>query len=244
MRLRPILMQPAMVRQARDYVKTETRRLSGLDEVNQDPGSWKFTGFEGPDKQGRLVAIFEDANGFPFVVRVPCPYGMPGDLLWVRETTAPWGDGKYAYFADGFKKRDGEWVLDTPNKFHDQEVVKKWTPSIHMPYEAARYFLHLTGLRAERVQDITEDGAQAEGAERGILRPYGLKSWQLELNNHATYLDGFRYLWFTINSPADWERNPWVWVLKFRRETNPQIKHEYEHKKTISTKAKKLANPL
>lgn len=87
-----------------------------------------------------------------------------------------------------------------------------------MPKEAARIWLRVKEVRVERLQDITEQDAAAEGADKGIFRygPNTLKhECHLETNNHAHYFDGFKYLWMTINGYESWKQNPWVWVVSF-----------------------------
>ena len=124
----------------------------------------------------------------------PC---RPGDILYVRETWAESADG-YVYRADN-PDSDG-WG---------------WRPSIHMPREAARIFLRVTGVRVERLRDITEEQAQAEGLYKG---------WQLtERSSPAvTAKQAFMWVWdMTVKSPKrslyGWMGNPWVWVIEFQR---------------------------
>ena len=123
------------------------------------------------------------------------------DVLYVRETWARMMNGDYWYKADGKDETDIGLKI-------------KWRPSIHMPKEIARLFLRVTDVRVERLQEITEEGAQREGCERGpsLLAPY---------------LSDFMYVWEKTIKPADldrcgWAANPWVWVIKFERREMPE----------------------
>ena len=122
-----------------------------------------------------------------------CPLGKAGDRLWVRETWARPGDEEIIYRAD-------KWAADLVAKWKEDPNCPqvKWTPSIHMPRWACRLFLPLVSVRVERVQDITEDHAKAEG-----VGPTG-----------GSYREGFRAVWESIY--GSWDANPWVWVAEWR----------------------------
>jgi hypothetical protein len=133
------------------------------------------------------------------------PYQV-GDILYVRETWSKIrnSDGsfnKYVYKTDGYPHEDGKYIL----KF-------KWHPSIHMPKEAARIWLKVTNVRAERLQDISEEEARKEGTElvsldgRSIITP--------------NYKAAFEWIWKKIYK--NWNDNPWVWVIEFERTSKPQ----------------------
>lgn len=129
-----------------------------------------------------------------------CRYGQPGDTLWVRETWARHASG-VDYAADFA-------VICLPQ-------AGPWRPSIYMPRWASRITLRITDIRVERLQDISEDDAKAEGVS---------PSWLDEDDNDTvwyrqppTWRRGFARLWHEINSPGAWEANPWVWVISFER---------------------------
>ena len=137
------------------------------------------------------------------------PY-QQGDILYVRET---WCKGleRYIYRAD---------YSDT-EKFYQggKEIEMKWHPSIHMPKEAARIWLKVTDVRVERLQDITEDGAKAEGAidNRGFIH-----SPENEYNRIHTAREHFIKIWNSTIKKSDldrygWDANPCVWVISFER---------------------------
>jgi hypothetical protein len=122
-----------------------------------------------------------------------CPFGQPADRLWVRETWAP-DAGEILYRAD----------LDS-----DESEPIQWHPSIHMPRAASRILLEIDESKIERVQDITEDGARAEG----VVCP-----WYPAYCNQS-YTDHFMELWdfIYLKQGFEWDANPFVWVVKFHR---------------------------
>lgn len=237
----PILFKGAMVRAIVNGQKIMTRRVRGLGEINKDPYNYQLV--ECSPKDGS--AVFADPEGFGKSLR--CPYGHVGKKLWVRETwTAAYGCGSYenptegwGYFkwdeklygkmtADGivketahsgmclFYRADGEDAL--PAEFsmpHGNEIG--WRPSIHMPMWASRITLRVNAVRVERLQEITEADAIAEGIVR-------------EDSAYAIYLDDgvafrcatarevFAQLWEHINGAGSWDTNPWVWVVGFEVE--------------------------
>lgn len=138
----------------------------------------------------------------------PFPYGKRGDQLWVREA---WMDLK----GTGVERVSGDrsrfaYRADTPAGSYGDEARKdyglKWRPSIHMPRAASRITLEITDVRVERLQDISEADAIAEGVDAG-------KYSGLERAAARTYSD----LWESINGAGSWDANPWVWVVSFKR---------------------------
>lgn len=139
----------------------------------------------------------------------------PGDMLWVRETwdwrNWSWSEDcrvRIAYAADGEQADRTSPVGWRPTIYN----YERWRPSIHMPRWASRITLEVLGVRVERLQDISEEDARAEGAtladgqwtdEDGTLR--------------SDYRTAFRRLWISINGQDSWDANPWVWVVEFRR---------------------------
>jgi hypothetical protein len=174
-----------------------------------------------------------------------CPYGQPGDRLWVRETWdfRPWGDGKVriAYGADG------EQTEATPPPGWNPTIYnyERWRPSIFMPRWASRISLEVTAVRVEHVQDISEEDAKAEGVEQqadGAWFDYNpasslrdgfaaigacpstraIHETRMHIGNDYGTMDArtsFRSLWDSINAKRDygWDANPWVWVIGFPR---------------------------
>lgn len=200
---RPILFSAPMVRAILGGQKTVTRR-----QVK---------------KQAALDCL---AAGFePSFLTLPgnadlCPYGQPGDRLWLRETfTDLRGTGvehrpdpngpiqRYAYAADC-----------APGSYADEarkEYGIKWKPSIHMPRAASRILLEITGVRVERLQDISRSDIRAEG----LVCPPELASDDVSPNYRDWYPAAWRELWESINGAGSWMANAWVWVVEFKRVT-------------------------
>lgn len=175
MKKRPIIFSGPMVKAILDDRKTQTRRLFKFRETNQPPSA--------PDRFN------------PEHVTQPCPYGQPGDRLWVRETwqMCP----KCALF-------DYRADVNRPNHCrHCDATLGRWCPSIYMPRWASRITLEITSARVERLQDISPDDCRAEG--------------QPVEDNDIGVRYGFGQLWQSIHGPDSWDTSPWVWVIEFWR---------------------------
>jgi hypothetical protein len=211
---RPILFSGPMVRALLAGTKTQTRRVcknkvysnghhfDGREILCHNdylpPGAMLMD-----VKRGKDEYTTSNLEGWD----VECPYGQPGDRLWVRETWAKWGrddqcgegpatNHEPIYRADG----------------HPWDVHDTWRPSIHMPRAASRITLEVTGVRVERLQDISEADAHAEGCSFECMTPTGQDSGSAI---HGP--GGYIALWESINGPGSWEANPWVWCVSFRR---------------------------
>lgn len=130
-----------------------------------------------------------------------CPYGKVGDILWVRETFRPLIDCETGEFSRW------DYKAGMPDDFYKQYPQKGFKPSIHMPKAAARIWLEITEIKIERLQDISEEDAIAEGVETLGLYP----------GYDVSCKGKFEGLWNSINGMESWEANPWVWVIKFKR---------------------------
>ncbi|HBO1688074.1 TPA: hypothetical protein L4F78_006275 [Pseudomonas aeruginosa] len=204
-RERPILFNDQMVRAILEGRKTVTRRVV------------KDTGFYAIDAaiHGNDVALRERE-----ALSTRCPFGQPGDRLWVREAwqgplisdeeqaanQSWWKDmtkfqdqAHCAYRASG----DNNEYVDPDGYFHC-----KWKPSIHMPRWASRILLEITAVRVERLHDITPNQCIAEGAWREKDK---------ELGRGQEAIAAFADLWRSTG--GDWDANPWVWVVEFKRVT-------------------------
>lgn len=221
--MKPIRFNTEMVRAFLANRKQVTRRVV----KDADPG-WDFVGLE---KRPCELRVNTDGEEYPKELDWPCavfsagsgycdypmrkvPY-RPGDILYVRETWAAWSR-TYGAVPVLYYKADG----DAPDGI-------KWRPSIHMPREAARIFLRVTDVRVERLQDITEEQARAEGA---IDNRHFLHSPDNEYETLHSAREHFAGIWDSTIKPADhdlygWDANPWVWVIEFeqisREEANP-----------------------
>lgn len=220
----PILFSAPMVLAILEDRKDRTRRMSRLDAVNVAPDEWRYAGL---DADG-VHHLFDHRSGAS--VRVRCPYGVPGDLLWVRETWGlDWSEG-YAIDLAVTYRADGEQRFAPKDAYAAFENLRRgqWRPSIHMPRWASRISREVTGVRVERLQDITVNDIQAEG----------LKVLLDDLDGEDGHVDGdwlsdllgsdvwrgmslppllaWRRLWESINGEASWNANPWVWVVEFK----------------------------
>lgn len=142
----------------------------------------------------RVVKCHVEDYGIIRHTATVCPYGYPGDRLWVRETFRQYPDGIF-YRADA---NDIELAND---------VHRPWKPSIFMPRAASRITLEITAVRLARLQDISEVDVTAEGIQEIIDAGVDHDGWPR---------DAYRSLWDSINGPDSWDANPWVWVVEFK----------------------------
>lgn len=203
-----ILFSAPMVRAILAGTKTQTRRV-----VKPQPF---YQGFDGPPRFSSTFGEFH----YPSQRGIKCPYGHPGDRLYVRETwqhsNHPYGpvDESCAIFY-----RADYW--DDPHGMDGEKSpegkYREWRPSIHMPRWASRILLEIVSVRVERLQDISEEDAMAEGADLAHfgVDAYGLPSGcaVMSVSHRAGYIE----LWESINGPGSWYANPWVWVVEFKR---------------------------
>ncbi|HET6613661.1 MAG TPA: hypothetical protein VFG83_16795 [Kofleriaceae bacterium] len=216
-RERPILFSGEMVRAILGGRKTQTRRVITVP--------WRKGKRCHIEEDGELLAMDEYGDCHPMVEQ--CPYGKPGDLLWVRE----------AWFAElsldairpsllPHDERDGAlcpcWFAadhsETP-RVHDGLRAGRLRPSIHMPRWASRITLEVTEVRVQRVQEISEEDAAAEGAAHRIAPGGDLAGAFEGIDAPIGYRAHFRDLWDRINgrrTGCAWADNPWVWAVSFR----------------------------
>jgi hypothetical protein len=197
---RPILFSAPMVRAILDGRKTQTRRI-----VKPQP-EWVKDG------------VMYWRRNVTMVSRHPCPFGQPGDRLWVRETWMPDApcDGKWGHYQ--FYNCKESKIDEIPKRFRTPAhciykasfgVEVAWRPSIHMPRWASRITLEIIKVRVEQLNDISEEDALAEGVgEFGEYVP-GCSA--------STPKDAFEFLWEAIYGEGSWAANPWVWVVEFKK---------------------------
>lgn len=204
MTTKPILFNTQMVRAILDGRKSCTRRIvkpqpEGYFEVSEEP----LYIYDTDGNQGKITP----------------PY-QPGDIIYVRETWHKYikrvGKGQNCHLAEfyGYKA----------SVANSEDAGEPWKPSIHMPKEAVRIWLKVTDVRVERLQDITEDGAEAEGAidNRGLIH-----SPENEYDRIYTAREHFIEIWDRTIKKSDldiygWDANPWVWVIEFERCEKPK----------------------
>ena len=183
-----LILKAPLVRAILEGRKTQTRRVvKRLPlRINGDTNSMEVD-----------VANIENGN---FAKKIRCPYGQPGDRIYVRETFSQHPEwGQLAFRADGEEFEDADGWLWEP----------KWKPAIHMPKALARIWLEVTGVRVERLQDISEADALAEGARFELASIDSVR-----IGATASFLSGFRNIWESTG--GDWDANPWVWVIDFK----------------------------
>lgn len=223
MAIKPILFNTEMVRAILDGRKTCTRRsvsfrqfLGMLPDKCKNAAPDEF--LKGKRMMFKPYCDMTDAELIMTAYKAPYKY-EPGDILYVRETWCALpvneaghmrGHSVYYYKADGDLRPEG-WR-------------GKWKPSIHMPKEAARIWLRVTDVRVERLQDVTENGAKAEGAidNRGFIH-----SPENEYDSIHTAREHFTEIWNNTIKKSDldrfgWNANPWVWMIEFERCEKPE----------------------
>jgi hypothetical protein len=217
MKFIPILFSTAMVQAILEGRKTQTRRVCKHQ-------FWSHMELVDVNKNQIIEKV--DRN-------VSCLYGQSGDVLWVRETWLQVMRDHAHDLLEGWRDRDlfirktdvhEDWI-----EYAKEKYGYKWKPSIHMPKSACRIFLEVVSVRVERLRDISQADAIAEGIVTktevtglvmGQKNDYpksfvGHKSWVLPK-------ESFKGLWKSINGQESWDSNPWVWVVEFKRIEKPE----------------------
>lgn len=203
MKERPITFSGPMVRVILEGRKTQTRRIVT------------------PQPTGERLALDMWEDG---IVR-QCPYGLPGDRLWVREAwrtysgldefspkrigeicmlngyKSPWMPMQFEVDGDRINWNDYQYQ---PGRYRHARFMPRW---------ASRILLEITDVRVERLREITRSDIRSEG----LVCPDEFKSDDLEYNYRHWYPDAFESLWDGIHGPGSWKQNPWVWVITFKR---------------------------
>lgn len=202
---KPILFSAPMVRAILEGRKTQTRRivkLRGNDGLQSDHSAWRFCEFHDEPRR----AVWQNRSDIKRVITERCPYGESGDRLWVKETwqsrcwTQTEGNHieRVLYAADHSmleKYVTGDWSRPKAG------LGDKFVTPLFMPRWASRLLLENTEIHVERLQDITERDIIAEGCPKEFLLG---TNW-------------FQPLWESINGAGSWDKNPWVWVVSFKR---------------------------
>jgi hypothetical protein len=232
MNIKPILYSMPMVQAIQENRKTRTRRTKGLEKlkdhyfqslVHHATGKFTFV------KNGNFNPSSED------IIEIKCPYGEVGDILWVREnfyTASNWDHWK----PSGLQLVNAEvfYQADLSNYDIVRPVSRgKMRPNIFLPFFYARIFLQIKSVTVERLQDVTEADAIAEGIKYDEqFKKY--TCYLCENKGHegvvamcddgffSNPIDSFRTLWKSINGQSSWHQNPWVWVIEFEKVQKPQ----------------------
>ncbi|MEB5922773.1 hypothetical protein [Franconibacter daqui] len=209
MKERGMIFNAEMVKAIIDGRKTMTRRI-----VNPQAELTKGSGFSW---KGHLYGSgSDDRETNRNFAHIKCPFGKPGDRLWVRETWAEAGAS-----APNLKLYRANYPEHVPSHYENVPPAEeiRWKPSIHMPRWASRITLEITGVRVERLNSISEQDALAEGIDAENL--YDSQDNYDCIADHnftgrPTAAGHFSYLWQSIYGVESWQANPWVWVIEFR----------------------------
>lgn len=224
---RPIIFSAPMVRSILSGAKTQTRRIANVETFKPS--------INYPNAVERITPIGYSVPRTPAEHVSYCPHGKIGDRLWVRESFRSKTKDVVAYKADGacgawidggsgsLAWRPHGWLVGytaphaTSSWHGEKEYSDKWTPSIHMPRKYSRITLEIVDVRVERLQDIAEEDARAEGVEPWYVADITPAGDLVEGESRA-YRAGFHDLWNGINGEKyPWESNPWVWAISFKK---------------------------
>jgi hypothetical protein len=197
---------------------TDRAKVDNCEYSKIDPEGFCFT------DRGRETVVFSGK----------CPYGLPGDRLWVREA---WFPMRYDYkelgrispilYSDGFISNRVDWREDYEGTC--PPMGHAWKSPIHMPREHSRLLLEVVSVRVERLQEISEADSLAEGCTREMCSRcdesgveqcgeyQGQACADCAGEGHFSLSHAYRILWESINGPDSWALNPWVWVVEFKR---------------------------
>jgi hypothetical protein len=200
MKERPMMFTGATVQAILDGRKTQTRRIVSPQPIRQHHlgrlANWPFPGEYG---------LVEMTNYATVVRNIECPHGIPKDRLWIKET-----------WAETYKtKNTTAYVYRADNP---QVKIERWKSAMFMPRRASRINLEITDVHVERLQDISDADAKAEGiylqSSHGLYNADHTKMW-----GGRTPVEGYRALWDSLNSKRGfgWDKNPWVWKITFKR---------------------------
>ncbi|HHQ2982797.1 TPA: hypothetical protein ACSPO3_000733 [Klebsiella pneumoniae] len=210
-----MIFNSEMVRAILDGRKTQTRRIMKIQPEHSGLGLRRVIDSKNGSDDGKYFWSSSDACGLKARSKsFACPFGAVGDRIWVRETWAEAGAS-----APDLKLYRANYPEHVPSIYENVPPAEeiRWTPSIHMPRWASRILLEITDVRVERLNAISEEDARAEGIidggclNCGETEPCGLA------NPEPDATDAFAYLWQSIYGQENWNANPWVWVIEFKR---------------------------
>lgn len=222
----PIIFNDWSVRRILAGEKSQTRRVVDTDKLPIDNPS--FTRVSSPHHDEWDIG---EPDSHRKLRRIRCPYGQPGDVLWVREAfrlPAKFDDDSPSeamlhgrpspplYCAGGTSNHSGRWNpvrKDFPPS--DSEYWGRKRPSIHLPRELCRLRLRVEDVRVKRLQEISAEEVQSEGVTRDD--EFLLRYDSRHLSAGEIYRRAFKHLWNEIHGTGAWDENPWVWVVEFSR---------------------------
>lgn len=239
MKERPILFSAPMVRAILEGRKTQTRRVMkpqppSIEAVRALYGDYHLKNIHQPDVWSVMGSVWAVRQLLGTECREGrlgewrCPYGAPGDRLWVREAwqaihvsidpETGYGDDVYEAEAIPKDSQHGYWSVayratDAQADYHKDDRGFVWRPGIHMPRWASRITLEVANVRVERVHAIAPDDVTAEGITEEDARCDG----ECGATPCSMLVPAFKGLWHEINGQESWDANPWVWVVEFKR---------------------------
>ena len=203
----PLLVAAAMARAYRSGEKTQTRRI--LTAKGWNPHGLEFACVKEHESIPRAQAFFADGRG------TGCPYGKVGHKLWLREAWAveEYDEGNRIVWPADMSASWESSLLDVfylPSRY----VVAKGKPSIHMPRKYCQTVLTISSIKVQRLQDITDEDALAEGVQewaRSDAKLQLLRASKIAVPDRPKFL--FQMLWTSLYGPDAWDVNPYVWVI-------------------------------
>ena len=228
---RPILFSAPMVRAILDGRKTQTRRIINPQPYIDGMGNFCWNGRNfGQDSNGPCIQAIASPIPSSKTKRICCPYGKPGDLLYIKEAAWMWCEkkpngttktGKQKWLYEPLREAPVVYCADHPDKptlkIAHEETGNEWgwrkKIGRFLPRWASRTTLEIVSVRVERLQDISECDAKAEGSY--VCDYFGRRLLD-QSSNQGCYKWGYRSIWESINGSGSWNFNPFVWVVEFR----------------------------
>lgn len=190
--MKGILVKPDMIKAIREGRKTVTRRLDGLKKINQEPDKWEYLDGSSLPKLGRFT-FYKEYPHSDFVIK--SRYQV-GEVVYIKE--AYWEDSGDIYYKSDMQ----EGQIPTNMHFTEPVSKAKWKSPMFMPSWAARTFIKITDMRAEKLQEISREDVLAEGI---LFQDY-----------KQDYQWAYAKIWDSINPKYPWASNSWVWVISFK----------------------------
>ncbi|HDY7252893.1 TPA: hypothetical protein RRW88_004661 [Klebsiella pneumoniae] len=218
MKERGMIFNGEMVRALLDGRKTQTRRIvKGTDSAVKFCKEWNING-----EEFFVVLGEKDHTGMnPVLGAISCPFGAVGNRIWVREAFRVHSRATDVATLVYKASERNSWTEQTHRvpvaACNKPATPEKWTPSLHMPRWASRILLEITDVRVERLNAISEEDARAEGIIDGGCLNCGEPEPCGCANPEPDATDAFAYLWQSIYGQENWNADPWVWVIEFKR---------------------------
>ncbi|MFW6020349.1 MAG: hypothetical protein ACOCPM_07180 [Bacteroidales bacterium] len=215
--MKGIMFKPEMFQAVIEERKTQTRRLGGLDYINQNPDRNKFLGLQ-KDPEVYKPGASELNNELRQTKGMYTEFYI-GDSEYYRQLFRPrYQPGEVVYLKEPYLLDAAGNVIYKHKSDVQMQNIARWKNKMFMPARYARYFIEIVTARPERLQDITEYDAHWEGV-RYSQSPMGKCYYDYRYGGYNILtgaIDSYRYLWQTIHGEESWNKNPWVWVYQFK----------------------------